>query len=457
MNTKLRILGIPLAIALAGCQQTGPTSPTATLGEKITPTSRVTQAITPIPTPEELITATVRPPQPITPTPPQTPDLYLTAKCLEVAPQSSKELTSSGIVVVKNSAADSYDTYLLEMSTGQFTLFSSSGENQIDHSVSPNRKLVSYERVSLDTERRVIGKELVVASVDGKVLKTVPWEKRWMTLLGWLDNDRLMISYDEPVAGKMPVSFLALNPFTGESQVLRPDFPDSLDISSTLFPYWGGWYGVMYDPGLTRATYPRFIDESRELYTYGVWDLTSDRLVSSLESIFANFTLAHDKFPIPIWSPDGSGFVFQGLVPFSDHVEQELYRVSLDGQIEQLTHLYSKAYIWESSYSWSPDGRYIAMFIGPPLGAAYEKARLAVLDIQTREVTDYCLPITFGGERYRNMDVPPAPIWSPDSNQLLVQDWYAKDRSRVILVDITKGIAAQVAEDAEPVGWMATP
>jgi hypothetical protein len=374
-----------------------------------------------------------------------------------VAPQPSEELTSSGVVVVKNSAAGSYDTSLLDMSSGQITPFSSARENQINHSVSPNRRLVSYQSVFLDTEGKVIGEELAIASADGKLLKTIPWEQRWMTLLGWLDNDRLMISYDEPVEGKMPVSFLVLNPSTGERQVLRPDFPDSLDISSTLFPYWGGWYGVMYNPALTRATYPRFVSGSGEEYTYGIWDLTSNRPVASLESVFANFTLAHDKFPIPIWSPDGSGFVFQGLVPFSDHIEQELYRVSSGGQIEQLTHLYSKAYIWESSYSWSPDGRYIAMFIGPPLGAAYEKARLAVLDTQARQVTDYCIPISFGREGARNPVLPPAPIWSPDSTQLLVQDWYAKDSDRLILVDIKKDLAAQLAEDVEPMGWMAAP
>jgi hypothetical protein len=37
---------------------------------------------------------------------------------------------------------------------------------------------------------------------------------------------------------------------------------------------------------------------------------------------------------------------------------------------------------------------------------------------------------------------------------LLVQDWYEKDHSRVILVDIERGVAVQVAENMEAVGWM---
>ena len=57
------------------------------------------------------------------------------------------------------------------------------------------------------------------------------------------------------------------------------------------------------------------------------------------------------------------------------------------------------------------------------------------------------------GEGYGG-DLPPAPIWSPDSQQFLVVDWYEKEHSRVVLVDIAQGFAAQIAEDMEPLGWM---
>ncbi len=62
---------------------------------------------------------------------------------------------------------------------------------------------------------------------------------------------------------------------------------------------------------------------------------------------------------------------------------------------------------------------------------------------------DFCIPVGVGlsEESY-------PPIWSPDGRQFLVTDWLDDWQSRVILVDITQGVAVQVAENVEAVGWM---
>jgi hypothetical protein len=80
------------------------------------------------------------------------------------------------------------------------------------------------------------------------------------------------------------------------------------------------------------------------------------------------------------------------------------------------------------------------------------------LDLATQEVTDYCIPLEAYGEGDDSIlfFVPrrPSPIWSPDSQQLVVESHYAKDASRVIIVDVAHAAAVQIAENMMPVGWM---
>ena len=67
------------------------------------------------------------------------------------------------------------------------------------------------------------------------------------------------------------------------------------------------------------------------------------------------------------------------------------------------------------------------------------------------EVTDYCVQVrSKGGE-------PPPPIWSEDGKQFLLESWTWDDRRRVILIDVEKGIAAQIAENMGALGWMVAP
>jgi dipeptidyl aminopeptidase/acylaminoacyl peptidase len=240
---------------------------------------------------------------------------------------------------------------------------------------------------------------------------------------------------------------------------LSENFPGFQISPLTLLPDWGGWNGVVYDPMLKFAIYPHTVGTTDQTYTYALWDLTKQKLVASLENIFTNFP-ARNFYPMPRWSPDGSHFVFVGgvfpLDPSSDIYKLELYQVDRGGQAEQLTHLSGDVYIWDSSLSWSPDGRYIAFFIGPPLGAATQKAQVAVLDTVTLDVTKYCISISFHGfdGGVYGTGFPPPPIWSPDSKQFLVEDWYQKEHRHTILVDIVHGSAAQLADDMEPMAWL---
>jgi len=342
------------------------------------------------------------------------------------------------------------------MTTNKLSQRTKGPEYYNDRLVSPDKTMLAYRKVLLNTGNKIIQNDLVIANANGQILKTIPVEKKWGGILGWADNQHLFIqsaaSNRAEDSGKKPLPMLILNPFNNETTILRPDFPSFLDAPSITLPYWDGWQGVIYDPALTRAIYPGFFAGDNEMFTYVLWDMSSRKVVTSFENIFTTYILQNQPFPRPIWSPDNSQFVFRGLVPQPDRVVMELYSVSRDGVIKQLTHLDSTAYIFGSNLSWSPDGRYIVMFLGPAYGADDQKAHVAVLDMQTLDVTDYCFLVGDGGTKYS--EEAPSAIWSPNSEQFLVQDWYEKDHRRVILVDISRNVAAQVAEDMEAVGWM---
>jgi len=212
------------------------------------------------------------------------------------------------------------------------------------------------------------------------------------------------------------------------------------------------WQGLYYDPTVNRVIYPRLITDNTEMYTFVLWDVSKEKLVSSLENIYQNYVVFKNTTPTPIWSPDGSQFAFRGEIEVSHElVKFELYRVSRDGEIEQLTNLTSIALIDPSRYSWSPDGSHIAVLIDA--WYTHGNTQLAVIDVNTHVVTNYCVPV-----RGEPIFVPNfgAPIWSPDGKQLLVMDQIGHNR-RVILVDIVKNYAAQIAENYDMLGWMVAP
>jgi hypothetical protein len=361
-------------------------------------------------------------------------------QCLDILSGFPEE-SSNGIVVFDNGS-------LLDISTSQISSMSESTLFNVVMSL--DKTLIAFKRIMLNDQHRITSKELVVATADGRWLKTIPWEEDWLDLLQWTSDQRLLISYDEPFTSsdgqQISISYLALDPFTGEQQILRPDFPDFLDVTTA----WG-WQGVrhsaIYDPALTRAIYARLMGDGKEMYTFALWDVENRQLVTGLEDVYTNPVIYKVSSPIPIWSPDGSQFVFRGqvLVP-EESVAFELYRVSRDGQVEQLTHLSPAARVQSRSLSWSPDGRYIALFLDAWYGS--DNKRMALLDMETLGVTDYCLPVR---------GAVPAPIWSPDGTQFLVVDRYTEDHQRVILIDVVQGFAAVIAEDVEPVGWMVAP
>ena len=65
----------------------------------------------------------------------------------------------------------------------------------------------------------------MVVAVDGQPFQLIPWEEGWMTVEGWLDNERLLISRRRKGQYDLD-SMIVLNPFTGQRTELAPNYPD---------------------------------------------------------------------------------------------------------------------------------------------------------------------------------------------------------------------------------------
>jgi hypothetical protein len=320
-------------------------------------------------------------------------------------------------------------------------------DNLLDPVVSPSGKSLAYNHVRYDGQGSIIAEELEVVAANGAVQAKVPWQADWVSIAGWLDEDRLVIGFIKGHVGfeNDVISLLVVNPFTGRQESLKAAPPDIYDINP--IPHWEGWGPHVYDPTLTQAAYLQLVDGI--YWAYALWDSKSAQTLVSVEMV--------DNERRPVWSPTGQQFVLAGS-PIENlaWLKFELYAFDRTGEISKLTNLaayYPTTYI--QSYSWSADGRQIAFWLNadiqPDQDQQYGPQNLAVLDTQTLQVTNYCIPGDFSTSRATLVS---APIWSPDGRQLIVENRYAEKTSRVILVDIAGKFAAQISDNMEPIGWM---
>jgi hypothetical protein len=409
-----------------------------------------------VPTPPQVVstnttvnTETPLPPT-ITPTPQATPTAtnpYLSEQCLPVLESIPADLDTQGVLVMQNEKADppSKEVYILDMKTNKSVLANQPLEGIYSGDVSPDGKWITYRRFFWDSNGKSTDRtDFVIASVDGQQDKLVPKEiiqedPSWL-LSQWLDNTHLLIglnTQNPKIQGTLTV--LVWDPFSGTKRVIRPELPVLYDTQLMApFPSWG--YGVVvYNPALTRALY-LYAEDSSSAFQYALWDM------EKREGI-ATFPLLNERI-IPRWSPDGSKVAIVGYAK-----RDEIFFIQENGQQSQLTNIEdSYEYLAVNNLYWSPDGSHIAFSLWTKLSDNDKKGEesidnLAVADVATGKVTNYCIPI---GRHHPKIRI----VWSPDGRQLIVRDESVADTSRLILVDIERGIAVQVAENMELFGWM---
>lgn len=229
-----------------------------------------------------------------------------------------------------------------------------------------------------------------------------------------------------------------MNPFTGEQQELTSVFPG---ISKARTILWG-LTRVIYDPTQTRVVYPFFDGENKT--SVALWNTETNQEIARI------ITYGFPAFGYePVWFSNGERFIFVADVterePGDLLFHHELLSVSREGEFQVLTHFsnFFRQTEMNGGYRLSPDETQIAFWMDDGQGMG-EGLQLAVLNMNTDQVTNYCI----SGAGY--------PIWSPDSTQLLVLTTEQEAYS-TILVDLDQKIAALIAEETEPQGWMLAP
>lgn len=396
-------------------------------------------------------TSTVKPIATLTPTQTGTPTVspeIMRYRCLEIADHRTPDHILKGVIAY-NDEVNLY-AYLSNEETGDVYFFPrEDGDRLLEFEVSADGKWIMYDHYSVRKEED----RLVIATAEGKAV----WSQivDFSILWSWFDNERL-IRLEALENGSHALQ--VFNPFTSEYVDLQADFPNSdaftTDPGIPSYPSWryskGGY--PIYDPTLTRVVYPATAVEKNGGWPIVIWDVQAQQAI-------AQFVTNDYWGATPLWTPDGKQFIFAANLDMkeSDDVSKEFFAVSRDGEIRQLTHFmdYYQAIDIRDNYNLSPDGKLLAFWITSQ-PSLYEGPQLAILNIKTSEVTNYCIK---GDAFADNAFGPGQPVWSPDSAQLLVISRPPEDTKvrRVVAVDVLHNYATQINADMEPVGWMVAP
>ena len=337
--------------------------------------------------------------------------------------------------------------YLANMDTREKSEITKPGENIFDISISPDRKWMAYELYELSSK----SDNLIIADYSGNQLLRIPWEAEWIYISSWLDNTRLILGTNtESTEGSLDGPyFLTLNPFTNERAILVSDFQQIFEATGFT-----GLDGRGYNSGLDRVVYLRGDQAFLNPLHYILWDIDQHQML-------ADFEVVIKATAYPSWLPDGSNFILAASIKdeiYKTWPAYELYNISRDGQIKQLTHL-TDNYLWTfiEDYSWSPDGNHIAFWFSwwsdkKPSWDLLGKRYLAIVNTENEEINIYCVE-GFPGKDGR----VPIPVWSPNGSQLAVQSRSNQGNHQVMIIDLEKQMAVQLYEDLTPVGWMVSP
>jgi len=331
------------------------------------------------------------------------------------------------------------------------------GGNGAKAFVSLDRNKIAYS----DHDPNTLVSFLVVRVLNDQKKIELPWPSPQHGLSNWIDNERLLLT---DYSNDPPYSNLVLDPVTNETILLIPDFPN---ISRKEID-WNSAGSAAYNQTLDYVVYAEW-DEAKNEHKYVLWHIPSQTKLAELPgNSYGGFSVAYaELLPIdgvsynpPVWSTDDTRVVVISSSPGNSKVD-EIFAMTKDGDTQQLTEFFSQ---FEENnirtLSWAPDGRQLAFFMTTELGAfgVPRNERLAILDTETREVKLYCLDGDIVGTRagmfIGDEEQAPAPLWSSDGTQIVVENRYEGDASRLDLLDIPSNTAYEIGQNMQPLGWM---
>ena len=291
--------------------------------------------------------------------------------------------------------------------------------------------------------------EIVILNASGKIINRFADQDPWK-MITWLDNDYLLILLRQPGD-----SFLIYDPLQAEPmKTFTIDAPNAYFADS---PRGQPWLVSEIDPTATRAIYFDHQDGGRAI----LWDIKKHQILawlpfpvpadSSEDSYYSSdlpFGIASKD-----WSPDGSQFVLSAptnapnTLPASG-ASDELFSISRDGEIRQLTHFsadFGEVHI-SSTRSWSPDGRYLAFWMQIIQQGESEDDvpyTLIVYDVQAQTGKDYCVQL-----HTLSLDTP---IWSPDGKQLVIG---TDSPSQQLFLDLAQEKIVETSLNGSIYGWL---
>ncbi len=136
--------------------------------------------------------------------------------------------------------------------------------------------------------------------------------------------------------------------------------------------------------------------------------------------------------------------------------DTELFLMSRENGLEKITDLGASFQETTEIFAtgWSPDGKRIAFKLFSEKSECAASC-IGILDLATREVALYRFP----GHIIGIVEDPVYGLtWSPDGRQLLLNsNPDAKETNSIIIFDIDKLAAYEVADNARSLGWMVAP
>ncbi len=403
-----------------------------------------------------------------TPSPTETPDQAavpaesrLTTACVETTDASPDSLQLGGSLFVV-AVDEGNKTYLWDLSSGQ----------KIKADTGTTHVVLSPDRARLAAIDRRMEALIVLDASGTRLLELLDWGDEY-DVIQWLKDNQLVIKLPHGDSAYDPDAILVFDIATKEHQEIVPEFPLITDFFQDIS--WGGYSlsPMVPNPQLTHLIYSASEEDDNLLI---LWDLQSELEVLRIHQhgnpgagVYAS---------APIWSKDGTTFVTSAMLRYAfdpnndsepirplqsaaDAAENvfinvddaaayvagfELIGVTQNGQTQRLSYLTTTFNAAQEDWVWSPDETRIAFWLTIEDDEFPVRDALAVLDVASGEVTQYCI------SGYRT------PIWSPDGRQVAInQNIDGRDTFKI--VDLEAGVAyAIAAEDAVKVeGWMIPP